>query len=475
MAFNPENRITWEELAPSLQELFKNLQSQITREVERAKQVEEEIKDAIETLTFGMFNGGKGQVLKIDIPGMSAKPDDNFHVMRMVSDGLGTTVTKQVPPISLKEVFNTWDRHYIYYGILDNPAFPAQDGGNPPTPAGGLNQAWTYNASNLSIANNGNWSAYCFFLSHQTYDNYDITVRMRQLAGKWEDDDMVGLIVGAYKDPATGFIHTLLACIWGCNDGTNPGSSPAGDYGPLYKQRPKLGLIYDYQSGANWINPEVNTLAYDNTCKGQAYGTRSTYLRVVREGSKIMLSRTEVGGSINNMVSNLTWELPMTKPAAWPDDMWTNINKMLTEPSPMGFATLSNDCYFQIVNQKDIFVNETIYDVLNGKKYVYVDGVWVETTLDEDSDEIPWRCWIWNRITGELFWYLRPGTYYKVHSDLEIRKTIYGFPVGNGELEEALRNWDGAGGNLDTYLEAQGIVPDDNTKKLLDRIIALGG
>ena len=40
MAFNPENRITWEELAPSLQELFKNLQSQITREVERARNEE---------------------------------------------------------------------------------------------------------------------------------------------------------------------------------------------------------------------------------------------------------------------------------------------------------------------------------------------------------------------------------------------------------------------------------------------------
>jgi hypothetical protein len=141
----------------------------------------------------------------------------------------------------------------------------------------------------------------------------------------------------------------------------------------------------------------------------------------------------------------------------------------------MGFATMSNDCYFQIVNQKNIFVDETIYDVLNGKKYVYVDGVWVETTMDADTDDIPWRCWIWNRITGELYWYLRPGEYYKVHSDIEIRKILYGFPVGSGELEESLVNWDSAGGNLDTYLEAQGIVPDDNTKKLLDRIIALGG
>ena len=48
MAFNPENRITWEELAPSLQELFKNLQSQITKEVERAKNEEQRLDRKID-------------------------------------------------------------------------------------------------------------------------------------------------------------------------------------------------------------------------------------------------------------------------------------------------------------------------------------------------------------------------------------------------------------------------------------------
>ena len=44
MAFNKENKITWEELAPSLQELFKGLQTQITKEVERAKSEETRIE-----------------------------------------------------------------------------------------------------------------------------------------------------------------------------------------------------------------------------------------------------------------------------------------------------------------------------------------------------------------------------------------------------------------------------------------------
>ena len=44
MAFNKENKITWEELAPSLQELFKGLQTQITNEYERATREEQRIE-----------------------------------------------------------------------------------------------------------------------------------------------------------------------------------------------------------------------------------------------------------------------------------------------------------------------------------------------------------------------------------------------------------------------------------------------
>lgn len=47
-SFNLENKITWLELAPSLQELFKNVQSQIVKERERAKAEETRIEEKLD-------------------------------------------------------------------------------------------------------------------------------------------------------------------------------------------------------------------------------------------------------------------------------------------------------------------------------------------------------------------------------------------------------------------------------------------
>ena len=51
MAWNDEDKITWAELAGSLKNLFKSLQSQVTREVMRAKQVEQNLDDKIDSET----------------------------------------------------------------------------------------------------------------------------------------------------------------------------------------------------------------------------------------------------------------------------------------------------------------------------------------------------------------------------------------------------------------------------------------
>jgi len=48
MAWNDEDKITWAELAGSLKNLFKSLQSQVTREVMRAKQVEQNLDNKID-------------------------------------------------------------------------------------------------------------------------------------------------------------------------------------------------------------------------------------------------------------------------------------------------------------------------------------------------------------------------------------------------------------------------------------------
>lgn len=92
--YNEEDRITWGELAPSLQELFKTLQSQLAHfdkrlfdEIERAKAEEQKIKNKGEQELeqkiqefFGITSGKKGQVLRTNKSGLALYVDDHLFL-----------------------------------------------------------------------------------------------------------------------------------------------------------------------------------------------------------------------------------------------------------------------------------------------------------------------------------------------------------------------------------------------------------
>ena len=86
-SFNLENKITWMELAPSLQELFKNLQSQIITERDRAIQREKELDKKIDDETnraSGVEGGLDNRITKLE--------DDNKNRGDGASKGGTTTI-----------------------------------------------------------------------------------------------------------------------------------------------------------------------------------------------------------------------------------------------------------------------------------------------------------------------------------------------------------------------------------------------
>jgi hypothetical protein len=92
--YNKEDMVTWEELAPSLQELFKTLQSQLNffdkrllGEIDRAKAAEKKIKDDGEDALakkiqelFGITDGKKGQVMRTNKSGLKIYADDHLFL-----------------------------------------------------------------------------------------------------------------------------------------------------------------------------------------------------------------------------------------------------------------------------------------------------------------------------------------------------------------------------------------------------------
>lgn len=56
MPFNKENKITWEELSPSAQELFKNLQTQITNEANARIAADNQLRNDMNNLRTELKN-----------------------------------------------------------------------------------------------------------------------------------------------------------------------------------------------------------------------------------------------------------------------------------------------------------------------------------------------------------------------------------------------------------------------------------
>lgn len=148
--FGKEDNITWEELSPATQELFKSLQSQLfffdkrlEAEIARATAEEKRIKDEGEDKLskkiqelFGIENGQKGQVMRTNRSGLKIYADDHLFLCQndidtdpmycyaydfeagTYKDNTGTT--KELPwrsyyynPKSQKLWFYTYPKEYI--------------------------------------------------------------------------------------------------------------------------------------------------------------------------------------------------------------------------------------------------------------------------------------------------------------------------------------------------------------------------
>jgi hypothetical protein len=117
---------------------------------------------------------------------------------------------------TLEEVFNHWDMFSHYYGNGEAeqspPTFPALNESDPQestrlTADEFYNKtAWGYDSVNDRIYLSKNYHPYTGFISPRAYDDYTLEATFSSPNG---DDDWMGLVIGFYKDPVTGFEHTL--------------------------------------------------------------------------------------------------------------------------------------------------------------------------------------------------------------------------------------------------------------------------
>lgn len=287
----------------------------------------------------------------------------NLLVGRFVSSQAEQDATMNAAP-NQQTVFNSWYR------------FSHDSTGVQPANTGELS-AWAYDSGSGAISNTTNSVTFIGVVSQESYDEYILDVKIRSTN---TDDDMIGLLLAWYKDPATGKEYTLSAL-----------RSPGGGswlYAVVYNAfQGALGSMRTVQDGSasvKWGNGQPGTLSataagyVTNTTttgwSGQAttYGTDGHIRLYVKRAGDIITVQTSDWADPDTLIpsSLLTIDLTSSPDLA-----------KFRGPAPYGFVADSQQNSLWSVSQ---FTNpqDVIYNLATGNVYENVNGTWTLTTAE---------------------------------------------------------------------------------------------
>lgn len=278
-------------------------------------------------------------------------------------------------------VFNSWYR----FSHNTTGVFPANETETT---------TWTVNATTGLIRNTTNSATFIGVVSLETYEDYDLTVRVYSTDN---DDDTIAITAAFYKDPVTGAEHTLSAV-----------RSPGGNGG-------RWRLIYNFAQGASReiILAEGNSkVTWGNNAAGNLNKTQAGYVNN-KPGWGNMGAFQGTDGSVLIRVKrtgNLfeAWTSQWSNPSVLDEATKLTVD-LASNPalgvfvggSRYGFSSLSQaSSHWDVItftNPKD-----AIFDISEKKTYIHNGTTWVQST-DITFDSLPKNAILSNPETKKLF------------------------------------------------------------------------
>lgn len=413
MSFNIKNLITWTELAPSLQELFKFNQSQIFVERDNRIKRDELLEDDLNSLSFDREKYGieieslislvatksedpriaailnrsatqDGQLIKLNTTDDVLFADDCYRNCCIVENDTELQQMKGTfTPIDLTSVFNSWYRFAHYCSAVRGQTNTTAENdflGNGfyqnTGPCANYLNVWTHNmkANPKTITIVVDWSPTCGFVSpNDFYTNYYIRTRYSE-----DDDDFCFILVGFTKDSA-GIEHTLsiVSCM---NDGGTKIS---------------WAFIYDMDCPTQHIIKNFTHVV------GTGGGHGTHYISAKRINSSFEFKKTPANSSVDNEAWTIRWSYPDTKPVDMPQAEYDNIGKMLTVENRVGVGVTNMPCTFAIADQYCIFEEQDIYALHTDDLWSYKEGTgWYVS--GKIKNKIPDRTFMYNPLLKKL-------------------------------------------------------------------------
>lgn len=470
---NPyEDRVTWDELAPSLQALFKQINQQLTsisnitnklspivdnlvklgdstvtnnimtiagntntlaNIINNSSAINELIQKKDEIINVTNVFGGTSMDWSGD-PGKIAKTnnygqlicDDLVYTIRAAGNATDVQTLSTIP-LSMDDIFYQWDR--ISCNAKKYPNITKNDQNLFTTEHLKSRAAYRYNSTKKTIFETRNSDSWSCFLSNSLYDpNFQIryaldTTQMPSNDGTFEDyylnDDDGLFFVCGYMVDSNGVFHTLQVVRTGDSEASANNVTSHGQ---------RFALVYDQYTA--WSIGGDNLLAYVPFDQIERTGFNNNYTLIqVEKSYDSTTGVAQIKATTGNTVTaankasaaldkSFTWTMPTSKPSNWSQAMYDNIKTMMTGPSKIGFGTQSNCCGFNVdtTNTKNIMDVIEIFDLSTGtiKYFDSKTNTWVTSKQKAIGNTIQPNSLVYSQFIKKLFYFRRDNNFVEI-------------------------------------------------------------
>lgn len=463
--FNPEDKITYEDLSKSLRTIIDSMKkylsedqktdiSKIGTRIEELDKRAEKLKKnggIQESIWTGDMkeSSSKGQVLKVRCPthkiDMSSKTrkeintpgtiytHDEFMEKKVVTNDDELNIEFIRKPTAMIDIFNTWIRYAHFNSEMIRKYLDKSNWRDDSVTRDGQNlsqynqydvyinknkNGWSFNKQTNEIVASYDYMPAAGFVSPEN-DKYYYYLLTRVDTG-WDDDNLM-VIVGYTRD-SNGVEHTLSVVRGSGYSGGNTTSFDYNNTDCFFS----WGLIYDMCNSTQHIIYDLTPVVGFLHPRGQS--TNISYIKVTREANYLKMDTTKFSktGSDTYFDPKYTMEFscPDTKPADWPQEMYDNIKEMMTKPNHVGFGCRSGQPRFTIVDQSGIFDDTDIYALHQNKQYYfnYFTNKWEVKQKITDNKDISPKTFLYNKFLNNLVFLNRetdaqPFTWSKLELD----------------------------------------------------------
>ena len=447
MGFKLDDKVTWIELAPSVQDDFRNQNKNIINERTARIAADKIIKGKIdqeridmeaqanEIMDYFLSSQGNGdydpkltkfindnlvsdepnkdRFVKVDKNNNILFVDDNFRSINVVVNDAELNQMKNSSGsiIDLADVFNNWYRGAHYCQTMriatncnnwseNNLGLSAGAAWQNAASFAGYKNRWSFTRSDQSIHYSEDMSPFVFFINPKDfYTNYFLKVRVGV-----DDGDFIFIIVGYMVDSA-GKEHTLAI-----QRRTNPNDN--------INEVWNWCLVYDFDN-PTWFIIDSKP-AHVGSGNGLADGSGSwdtyhwTEFSVKRKDSYMEFKTSGIDTTQVVDRWTITFDFPSTKPSTWPQEMYDNIKVMLTQTNRVGFGVMNQKLDFKIVEQYELFETGYIYALHTDQVWDYDFSTSQWKVIGTCSDMLPNRIFLYNSKLWNFYFYYYPGKWQKI-------------------------------------------------------------